>query len=649
MTRTILYIDDRAELPDGFAKALRAEGYDLVHLRDPEEAMRLLASRRPALVLMELLLADCDGLDLLEGIRQSADVPVVVLTRASRHPGLYGQAVALGARDFLSKPVLASQLLTLVRELATLAPPPLDTGDAPSSGPERTELVGELSDTPLPELLARLYRRGATGALIASRGQTRVGVQLRNGSPVGVSSSRDRETLDAFLLRTGRIQREQHRRVAERVARGQGSAREILVASGILTEREVVSALRRQAEDRLFEVFGWSHGSYRFAEGRRLKAGSTLEIARDPRQLVLDGVLAASPLEHVRERLRKHASLYVSAADPDERQLAGLELGAAGEAALAELNGAGTLGELAGTNLFEPKLLYALWVAGGIQLHAEPTLTLLEEMHGIEAPGDPAAAEAGPLGPEALAGSLRGLARRVLGHDDFAVLGVTAIASDAQRRSAYENLVAGIPSQALHSDDPEIRDLARRVRARIEEAYANLQDPETRRAYSILQGEAEQGPGVEPDANRALEAERWFRRGEAALQKKSHDAAVEAFGMAAHLDPNEGEYLSHLGYAMYLSNPRQEVVQREAMEHIANGIKRSPERALSYVFLGRILRVKGDADTARKVLRRALRTDPHCHPAHQELRLLKLRERRERGVLGRIRKLAERMRAELGR
>jgi CheY-like chemotaxis protein/tetratricopeptide (TPR) repeat protein len=651
VTGTILYIDDAAELPDGFARTLRREGYDLVRIADPEEAIRLVETRRPALVLMELLLASCDGLDLLQGIRECADVPVVVLTRAARLPGLYGQAVALGAKDFLSKPVLASQLETVVQEFATAPPPPqMDLADTalsdPGSRAASGELCGELSDTPLPELLRRLNRRGATGSLIVSRGTTRIGVQLRNGSPVAVTSSRGREPIDAFLLRTGRIQREQHERVRAGASRGEGSPREILVATGILTERDVASAIRRQAEEQLFEVFGWPHGSYRFVAGRRLKAESALVLERDPRQLVLEGVLGASPIEQLRDRIRKHSTLYVSGADPGPWRLFGPELTARQESLLGELNGAGTLGELLQTNAFEPRHLYGLWVAGRIELHAEPTLTLLEELSadGIE---DPAATDAAPgpshgqpLGPEDVARLLRRLGRRVLGHDDFAVLGVTAIASDAQRRLAYERLLAEIPSEASGSADPEVRELARRIRDRLDEAYANLEDPETRRAYSILQHAAREDRDVEADAKRALEAERWFRKGEVSLRKKRHDEAVEAFGMAAHLDPNEGEYLSHLGYAMFLSDPQQDVVQREAMEHIANGVKRSPDRELSYVFLGRILRAKGDVETARKVLRRALRVNPDCHPARQELRLLDFRERRGKGLLGRLRALA---------
>jgi CheY-like chemotaxis protein len=651
VARTILYIDDASELPEGFAEALRREGYDLVRVSDAEEAMRLVETRRPALVLMELLLERCDGLDLLEGLRQSeaGAVPVVVLTRAARLPGLYGQAVALGVKDFLSKPALASQLLTLVRELAVGPPTPqLDLGDGAPGNPG--ELSGDLSDTPVPELLRRLGRRGANGALILSRGAARVGVQLRNGTPVGVTSSRV-ESIDTFLLRTGRIHGQQYERVRDGVRRGDGSAREILVETGLLTERDVLSALRQQAEDLLFEAFGWPQGGYRFVAGRRLKVESTLELDGDPGQLVLDGVLRASPIEQVRERLRKHASLFVSGVDPAARSLPELELDPRQERLLDELNGASSLGDLVETQAFEPPLLYGLWAAGRIDLHAEPTLTLLDELSdGIEEveEGDTgrAARRAPAEGPEAVRQGLESLGRAVLGRDDFFVLGVTALEGEAQRRAAYERMLAEIPPQAYQSEDPEVRRLAARIRDRLEEAYANLRDPETRRAYAILQHEARQDRDVEADAERALEADRWFRQGERALGKKRHEEAVEAFGMAAHLDPNQGEYLSHLGYAMFLSDPQQDVVQREAMEHIANGIQRSPDRELSYVFLGRILRAKGELETARKVLRRALRANPDCHPARQELRLLELRERRGQGILGRIGALALRLRGD---
>ena len=175
---------------------------------------------------------------------------------------------------------------------------------------------------------------------------------------------------------------------------------------------------------------------------------------------------------------------------------------------------------------------------------------------------------------------------------------------------------------------------AKRISSRIDAAYANLRDEEKRRAYSLMREEEEQDRKQKPSAERALEGERWFRKGKAHLEQRRCAEAVEAFGMASHLDPEQGEYVSHLGYALYLSNPNDEVVQGEAMEHVACGIKRSPKHELSYVYLGRILKAKGDTEVAKKIFLKALRIKPDFHPAVRELRLLEMRERK--GVFSRL-------------
>jgi len=135
---------------------------------------------------------------------------------------------------------------------------------------------------------------------------------------------------------------------------------------------------------------------------------------------------------------------------------------------------------------------------------------------------------------------------------------------------------------------------------------------------------------------RAIEAERWFRDGKAFLAAKRFQQAAEAFGMASHLDPGEGEYAAHLGYSLYLTNPKDSLLERESLEHIARGIKQSPKRELSYVFLGRIFKAKGDLEMAAKVFRRALKIRPDCHPARQEMRLLEMRDAKKTSLFGRL-------------
>jgi tetratricopeptide (TPR) repeat protein len=238
--------------------------------------------------------------------------------------------------------------------------------------------------------------------------------------------------------------------------------------------------------------------------------------------------------------------------------------------------------------------------------------------------------------PGTVAETLRALAKRVLAGDDFQALGIASTASDAEVRTAYEAILQEIPeiepttANLLHTQQ------AKRIRSRIEAAHANLRSEEKRRAYSLLRAEEEQDRKAKPSAERALEGERWFRKGKAHLERKHCEGAIEAFGMAAHLDPAQGEYASHLGYALFLSNPKDQVTQREAMEHVASGIKRSPKSELSYLYLGRILKAKGDVDVAKKIFRKALRIKPDFHPAVQELRVLEMRERTGKGMLSKL-------------
>jgi CheY-like chemotaxis protein len=624
MTNVILYVDDRPQLPDGFADGLAQEGYALLQTGDAEEAIRLVEQRRPALVIMDLELRSCDGLDLMAGIRDPdlGAPPVLVLTHAARDSALHGEAIALGVADFVCKPARAAELLARVREIAPL---PVATPE-PAADAAPSELAGELSETPVPELLARLRRRGATGVLVASRGATRVGIELRNGSPIAVGSNRRSSGDDALAD---------------------------------LSEEEAELAIGQRAEALLFESFRWNQGHYRFSEERRLKSDAVLEIARDPASLLLRGVLDASPPQQLHDRLAKRGSLYASSAEQADGPLEGVVLSPHQQQILADLGGSDTLSVLLESKAFDERLLYGLWVAGRIELHAAPTLTLTQligddrpeletddpgpdllpplEVEGEITPvprRDVGAAEAD--GRATLAQRLRALAQRVMSVDDFEALDVPVFAGDDQLQSAYQAILREIPDAALASPDRELRERAARIRERIESAYTHLKDPETRRAYAILRQEEEQDRGVRPSAERALEGERWFRKGRELLKSRGYRQAAEAFGMASHLDPEEGEYLAHLGYALFLSSPEEKVVQREAMEHVANGIKRSPDRELSYVYLGRILKAKGDVEAARKIFRRALRLKPDCHPALQELRLLEMRERRSKGVLSRL-------------
>jgi DNA-binding response OmpR family regulator len=88
---TVLYIDDSPELPRGTAEELSRLGFRLKHTRDPEEGLRWAREGLSRMVLLEVLLPDHDGWEILQELgtcRGSAgELPVLILTRGERTPG----------------------------------------------------------------------------------------------------------------------------------------------------------------------------------------------------------------------------------------------------------------------------------------------------------------------------------------------------------------------------------------------------------------------------------------------------------------------------------------------------------------------------------------------------------------------------------
>src|SRR5206468_8360499 len=81
--RTVLVVDDEPLFRDIVTETLEAAGYRTVCAADGAEAMNLLRSGRPDLVLLDLTLPGMDGLTLLRFIREqpaTADVPVVIVS-----------------------------------------------------------------------------------------------------------------------------------------------------------------------------------------------------------------------------------------------------------------------------------------------------------------------------------------------------------------------------------------------------------------------------------------------------------------------------------------------------------------------------------------------------------------------------------------
>ncbi len=99
----ILVVDDDEEMTGLLATYLIGEGYQVAVAADGAEALRATVAQEPDLVLLDIVLGEEDGRDVLRELRLMSDVPVIFLTGR----GLESERIAglkLGADDYIVKP-----------------------------------------------------------------------------------------------------------------------------------------------------------------------------------------------------------------------------------------------------------------------------------------------------------------------------------------------------------------------------------------------------------------------------------------------------------------------------------------------------------------------------------------------------------------
>ncbi len=120
---TIMMVDDEPTTLDVLEILLRGEGYaNFVSTTEPGRALDLIAERRPDVLLLNLMMPEVGGLEILSGMRADEalkDIPVIILT-ASTDSETKLRALELGANDFLAKPVDPSELALRLRNILVI-------------------------------------------------------------------------------------------------------------------------------------------------------------------------------------------------------------------------------------------------------------------------------------------------------------------------------------------------------------------------------------------------------------------------------------------------------------------------------------------------------------------------------------------------
>jgi len=113
---TVLIVEDAAEVVESIRLCISLRWPDCVTLTTPQgnEALRLLESESPDLVVLDLALLDGHGLDFLKEIRSFSDVPVLIVSAAADEVSRV-RGLELGADDYLMKPFSHAELLARIR------------------------------------------------------------------------------------------------------------------------------------------------------------------------------------------------------------------------------------------------------------------------------------------------------------------------------------------------------------------------------------------------------------------------------------------------------------------------------------------------------------------------------------------------------
>lgn len=172
MKDKILVVDDEPDALDLIQFNLKAAGFEVVTADDGAEALKKARSTLPALVVLDVMLPEVDGLEVCKTLRrepETAAIPIIMLTaKAAEIDRVLG--LELGADDYLTKPFSPRELVLRVKALLRRRTPSepqqehINLGDLVIDVPRHEVLVGgkviQLTATEFKLLTVLVERRG---------------------------------------------------------------------------------------------------------------------------------------------------------------------------------------------------------------------------------------------------------------------------------------------------------------------------------------------------------------------------------------------------------------------------------------------------------------------------------------------------------
>jgi len=404
---------------------------------------------------------------------------------------------------------------------------------------------GSLGETPLPQVLRRIFLENRKGTLTVTRRDETRNLFFENGELRTAISSREGQRIGAFLKRRGWITDKDLAWALETVAR-QGRARlgRILVERGLVTRAVLDIEMRRLVEEIVFSTFEWEHGEYRFVPSSGALDPDVV-LMLSTAAIIVEGIRRLPESESFRERLGDGRRVPVLSSDPASR-FQYLPLTPQEAYLLSRVDGVTDVESLvkAGgpSRGAAAKALYALISCGLVEWKAGAAAP--EPAGGLERLNVEIAAQPPDRHP-GHADMVRNTYRRIDWLTHYELLGVATDAASERIRQAYFERARAFHPDLRHR--PDLASLEKELTTvfdRIERAFETLADPGRRAAYDAGLATPPE-LAVEGRSNpRAVQelAEHNYKRAQQLIEEKDFHPAVEMLREAVRFVPDNAQY-----------------------------------------------------------------------------------------------------------
>lgn len=99
--RCVLVVDDHPRVLRFIEIDLKLRGFEVLTTTSGEAALKLIKSKRPDIMLLDIIMPEMDGLEVLKKLRAFSQLPVIAF---SANHGSHDDAIGRGANDFITKP-----------------------------------------------------------------------------------------------------------------------------------------------------------------------------------------------------------------------------------------------------------------------------------------------------------------------------------------------------------------------------------------------------------------------------------------------------------------------------------------------------------------------------------------------------------------